>query len=124
MHTTQEKVGFSHRLKTALKASAPKAATVSAIAIQFNLRHKGEPVSTQAIHRWLNAQAIPASDKIETLVTWLNVTTEWLRYGYDVSTNEKPISSTAHILLTRFNALSERQQFLILDLLNTITPEE
>jgi HTH-type transcriptional regulator, cell division transcriptional repressor len=123
MHTTEEKIGFSRRLKAALKAGAPKAITVNAITIQFNLRYKGEPVSTQAIHRWLNAQAIPASDKVETLVKWLGVTKEWLKYGHNEQVNSQRLSTNAHLLLARFDRLSERQQFLILELLNTITPE-
>lgn len=124
MHTNEEKLGFSHRLKAAIQASAPKADTANAIAIQFNLRHRKEPVSVQAVHKWLNAQAIPSSDKVETLAEWLGVTTGWLRYGYDSNDGKQPLSNMAHLMLTRFNALSERQQVLVLDLLNNLKPEK
>lgn len=120
MHSTEEKIGFSRRLKTAIQAAAPKARTASAIAIQFNLRHKKEPVSVQAVHKWLTAQAIPSSDKIETLAEWLGVTTGWLKYGYDVNVGNQPLSNTAHIMLTRFNELSERQQELVLELIGNL----
>ncbi len=124
MHTTEEKLGFSHRLKASIQAAAPKASTANAIAIQFNLRHKKEPVSIQAVHKWLTAQAIPSSDKVETLAEWLGVTNGWLRYGYDSDVDHQPLSNMAHIMLTRFNSLSERQQVLVLDLLSNLKPEE
>ena len=123
MHTNEEKIGFSHRLKAAIQAGAPKANTTNAVAIQFNLRHKKEPVSVQAVHKWLTAQAIPSSDKIKTLAEWLGVTTGWLRYGYDSSDGNQPLSNTAHLMLARFNTLSERQQVLILELLSSSKPE-
>ena len=78
----------------------------------------------QAVHKWLTAQAIPSSDKIKTLAKWLGVTTGWLRYGYDSSDGNQPLSNTAHLMLARFNALSERQQVLIIDLLSNLKPEE
>lgn len=123
MHTNEEKHGFSRRLKATIQAAAPKAITANAIAIQFNLRYKSEPVSVQAVHKWLSAQAIPSSDKIETLAKWLGVSTEWLRYGYDSSDGNQPLSNLAHLMLTRFNVLSERQQVLVLDLLSSLKSE-
>ena len=77
----------------------------------------------QAVHKWLTAQAIPSSDKIKTLAEWLGVTTGWLRYGYDSSDGNQPLSNTAHLMLARFNTLSERQQVLILELLSSFKPE-
>jgi hypothetical protein len=123
MHTTNEKIDFSRRLKTALKATAPKADTVTAIAIQFNLRYEGEPISAQAVHKWLTGQAMPSMDKLVTLAKWLGVTTDWLRYG-SISNTDNNLSETAHLMLIRFNCLSTRQQELILALLSNLMPDD
>lgn len=76
-----EKLEFSQRLIVALKRSGMRTVSPTKLAIDFNLNHLGKPVSTQAVHKWLNGTAIPAQDKIRTLSAWLNVSPEWLRYG-------------------------------------------
>ena len=118
MHTTEEKQSFSKRLKIALRAAAPKAQTVNEIAIQFNLRHEQEPVSNQAVHKWLIGQAIPSREKIETLAKWLNVSTEWLRTGHDAIIADTTLSALSHIMLNRFVSLSERQQLVVIELID------
>ena len=116
MHTETEKQAFSKRLSIALRAINHKLQTVNDIAIQFNLRHEQEPISNQAVHKWLTGQSIPAEDKVKTLAKWLNVSTEWLRTGHD--NQETMPSSLEYIMLNRFRGLSENQQLIVIALLD------
>lgn len=75
--------GFSDRLRRALKDAGVNAASPSRLALEFGLRHRGRPVSVQAVRKWLGGQSIPAQDKLLTLADWLGVSSEWLRYGDD-----------------------------------------
>ena len=118
MRTDKEKQEFSERLKTALAVSAPKVLTTSDVEIQFNLRHPNEPVSTQAVHKWLTGQNIPTLEKIETLAEWLNVSTEWLRTGVEPTTSESSLNSLEMMLLKQFRQLSKHQQILVMEVMN------
>lgn len=51
------------------------------IAREFNLRYHGNPVSTQAVRKWLMGRALPSQDKIRALALWLDVSANWLRFG-------------------------------------------
>src|SRR5690242_15695098 len=72
---------FSKRLKLALSRSPKAIDTAAELALQFNLRHPKAPITPQAAQKWLSGLAKPTSDKIETLATWLNVSTHWLQFG-------------------------------------------
>lgn len=109
-----EKEKFSERLKFALKNAQPKLTKTSDIAIRFNLRHPNDPVTPQAVHKWLNGQAIPAQDKIETLAEWLNVKPEWLKYGF--SDNEPIYSPLDEMLMKSIYQLTEQQKTALLNL--------
>jgi len=73
--------GFAERLKLALTRNPKPIDSSAELAVQFNLRHPGSPVSQQATHKWLTGQARPTQDKISTLAEWLGVSAHWLRYG-------------------------------------------
>ena len=103
-----EKEKFSERLKLALKKVYPSDLKSSDIAIRFNLRHQNEPVTPQAVYKWLNGLAFPSEDKIETLALWLKVKPEWLRYGIDE--NEKPKTALDEVLAQLIQTLTERQK--------------
>lgn len=79
MHDTQEKQAFSARLTAAM--ARHKIAGPTRLALEFNLRFWGEPISVQAAHKWLNGGAIPSRDKTEALADWLGVEAHWLRHG-------------------------------------------
>lgn len=76
-----EKKAFSQRLIVALKKAGVTATSPTRLAMEFNLLHRGRPVSTPGVYRWLAGTAIPSQDKIRTLAEWLNVSPEWLRFG-------------------------------------------
>ncbi|QIW16635.1 transcriptional regulator [Pasteurellaceae bacterium RH1A] len=116
MKALNEKNQFSERLKFALKLHYPKGYKTSQIAIKFNLQHPNEPVTQQAVHKWLNGLAIPSNDKIETLAKWLNVTTLWLRYGEEEEEVDEEENLT-EILNTLIGGLSEEQKRLLVSLI-------
>lgn len=82
MPTLEEKAAFAERLKFALQRSPEKISGATALALRFNLRHRGEhPISPQTAHKWLTGRTIPTPDKLRTLADWLRVDLHWLHYG-------------------------------------------
>jgi hypothetical protein len=81
MTLTDEKQGFSKRLKEAIRRARIDISSPTLIAREFNLRYHGDPVSTQAVRKWLSGKALPSQDKIRALGLWLDVPTHWLRFG-------------------------------------------
>lgn len=80
MSSQQEKLLFSQRLKQALtQAGYPISPTL--LSTEFNYRYAGQPISVQSANHWLLAKAIPNQDKLTTLSIWLNVSSQWLRFG-------------------------------------------
>lgn len=75
-----ETLAFSKRLIQAIKNAGyePKP---SVLEREFNLRYWGNSVTLQGVRRWLRGEALPAGDKIDTLVEWLRVDKQWLLYG-------------------------------------------
>ncbi|HXF67129.1 MAG TPA: hypothetical protein VNK67_10600 [Burkholderiales bacterium] len=81
MTLADERQGFSKRLKEAMRRARVDAGSPTRIAREFNLRYHGDPVSTQAVRKWLSGQALPSQDKIRALGLWLDVPPHWLRFG-------------------------------------------
>ena len=81
MPTNIEKIAFSKRLELALRRSADSVDGATELALRFNLRHQGNPVSPQTTHKWLNGRSIPTNDKLATIARWLGVDEHWLHYG-------------------------------------------
>ncbi|KKI37495.1 hypothetical protein VI03_18170 [Burkholderia vietnamiensis] len=93
MPTLDEKKAFAARLKQALKRSSKRIETASQLATQFNLRHPAEPITPQAAQKWLTGTARPTADKIKTLVDWLDVSEQWLRFGVTDMKRSRPAKS-------------------------------
>ena len=81
MTVSDEKQGFSRRLRESLRRSGVSAEGPTEIAREFNLRYHGTPVTPQAVRKWLEAKSLPSQDKIRTLAFWLEVSPGWLRFG-------------------------------------------
>jgi hypothetical protein len=81
MSLADEKTAFSKRLKEALRKAGVDAGGFAHVAREFNLRYAGDPVSTQAVRKWLTGGALPSQDKIRALSAWLDVGVHWLRFG-------------------------------------------
>ncbi|CAM5318936.1 transcriptional regulator [Eoetvoesiella caeni] len=130
MPQLDEKQAFTARLKQALKRSPKKVATATELALQFNLRYKGEAVSQQAAQKWLTGKSRPAPDKIETLANWLNVPVQWLRYGIgektlppatemrarEPSPGFEPLTEEEIALVQRIRGLSAHRKYLITEI--------
>lgn len=117
MHSEQDKLDFSKRLKKAIDLAGFSDLSLVDIANKFNLRHPNKSVSPQAVHNWLIGAAIPTSDKIETLATWLKTSPSWLRYGRAEFDN-KALSSDEVLMLQHFRKLPEGKQKAIISLLH------
>ena len=81
MALTDEKQGFSRRLRDTLKRTRADDGGIAAVAREFNLRYEGTPVTAQAVRKWLSGTALPSQDKIRALALWLEISPQWLRYG-------------------------------------------
>ena len=81
MVLADEKQGFSRRFKEAMRKIRVNADSPTQLAREFNLRYHGDPVTAQAIRKWLAGKALPSQDKIRALALWLEVTPQWLRFG-------------------------------------------
>ncbi len=76
-----EKEAFGSRLLDVLEQAGVQARSPTRLALEFNLRYWGRPVTTQAVRKWISGKAIPSQDKITVLAKWLDVSTEWLPFG-------------------------------------------
>lgn len=129
MATHDEKQAFAARLNLALKRSRKKISTPSELAVQFNLHYRGDPISPQAVQKWMSGQNRPSPDKIETLAAMLTVSNQWLRFGIPeaIPATRRPSSSkpaTKHVvptqaevlLINRLRSLPEHQQHLVIEI--------
>jgi transcriptional regulator with XRE-family HTH domain len=76
-----EKSAFAKRLRESLRKAHVDARSSTRVAREFNLRYAGDPVSSQAVRKWLAGDSLPSQDKLRTLAMWLDVPAPWLRFG-------------------------------------------
>jgi transcriptional regulator with XRE-family HTH domain len=81
MPTIDEKAAFSKRLTLALRRSSEPVQGATELALRFNLRYDGDPVTAQTAHKWMTGRSIPTNDKLTTIAKWLGVDEHWLHYG-------------------------------------------
>lgn len=81
MSLMNEKEAFGKRLTRLLNDAGIGIASPTLVAREFNRRYPGKPVTTQAVRKWLNGEAIPAGDKIRILAKWLKASPHWLHYA-------------------------------------------
>ena len=140
MPTKQEKSAFAERLRAALNNGPDLVKGPTELALQFNLRYHGDPVTTPTADKWLKGLSIPKNDKIETLATWLEVSPHWLHYGPEpvmpAAKTKKdgqrkevkyPVSAESLTLAEKIRALSPRKRYLVEELITQLyrdTPEE
>lgn len=121
MKILTEKEKFSARLRIALSAMSMNELKTSEIATKFNLQHPNEPVTQQAVHKWLNGLSIPSPDKIETLAKWLSVKPEWLRYGVD---DDVKTTMLDEVLLKMIVNLSEQQKSALITFISSFQTKQ
>ncbi len=81
MSLADEKTAFTRRLKESLRKTKVDPRSSTRVAREFNLRYPGDPITAQAVRKWLTAEALPSQDKLRALAMWLQVPAPWLRYG-------------------------------------------
>ena len=119
MSNLQEKLAFSERLKQALiDSNHPISPTY--LSKEFNHRYDGTPVSVQSANNWLLGKAIPNQDKLAILSIWLNVTSQWLRFGDNTlgSSNLESKDQSELDYFLKFRTLNATQKQIIKDLID------
>lgn len=81
MSTTSEKLAFSQRLQQQLSLRHWPVNSPTWLAKEFNVRFNGASVSVQTASNWLSGAGIPNQEKLRVLADWLEVSSEWLRFG-------------------------------------------
>ena len=130
MTLADERQAFSKRLKEAMRKARVDIGKPTLIAREFNLRYQGDPVSTQAVRKWLSGKALPAQDKVRALGLWLEVSTPWLRFGEaDRREDRQPLAvrqETASYRLDqgwiskKFDQLNDRHKRTVLEIVHAL----
>lgn len=130
MALLDEKQAFSKRLKDALRKSGVDANGFAAVAREFNLRYAGDPVSTQAVRKWLTGGALPSQDKIRTLAQWLDVGVHWLRFGDAERKQDRPQVGTRQDaapyradptwVTRKFDALEDSHKRMVIEIVHAL----
>ena len=126
MTVSDEKQGFSRRLRESLRRAGAPAEGPTEIAREFNLRYHGTPVTPQAVRKWLESKSLPSQDKLRALAFWLEVAPAWLRFGEPdvksarVQTGVRQDAAAYRVdrawLARKFEALSEPHQRMTVEL--------
>jgi hypothetical protein len=75
-----EKAQFSQRLRSAIEKAGYSVRPI-VLEREFNTRYWGQPITVQAVRRWLRGEAIPSQEKLQVLADWLKMEPHILRYG-------------------------------------------
>ena len=81
MQELNEKEAFSQRLKQQLATKEWGTNSPTWLAREFNIRYSGNSISVQTASNWLSGTAIPSQDKLQVLAAWLDISSQWLRFG-------------------------------------------
>ena len=81
--------------------------------------------SVQTASNWLSGTAIPNQDKLQILAAWLDISTQWLRFG-EVSPTSKNCTKNDHKkiqfylddLPKKIGLLSPKQKQIIYEIVN------
>lgn len=129
-----EKKAFSRRLAEAMKKAGVDSTSPTWIAREFNLRYSGDPVSSQAVRKWLAGIAIPSQEKIRVLAAWLGVSAQWLRFGEPESSEPGPApvlnqevpnyQAEAQTLARNFRRLNEHHRKIVLEIVYAFIKSE
>jgi transcriptional regulator with XRE-family HTH domain len=129
MTIADEKQGFSKRLKEAMRRLHVNADHPTRVAREFNLRYHGDPVSTEAVRKWLAGRALPSQDKIRALALWLEVSPGWLRFGENERREDRAAAARqdgasyrldAAWATKKFELLSEPHKRMVLEIVHAL----
>ena len=114
MTLADEKQGFSKRLREALRKARPGPVSPTDIAREFNLRYHGNPITAQAVRKWLAGRSLPPQDKIRALASWLDVQPPWLRVG-EPERREGHVSARQEAGIYKVDSASLAKKFELLN---------
>ena len=80
-HNHFYRAAFSERLRAALIGCGIPPHSPARVADAYNQASGIDPVSHQAVRKWLIGEAIPSQGKLIALSRWLGVSAEWLSFG-------------------------------------------
>lgn len=131
MPTKEEKTAFSKRLEVALRRSSEPVGGATELALRFNLRHEGDPISPQTAFNWMAGRVIPSKNNLATIATWLNVDEHWLRYGpppgkpMPSTISKEKIEPKAEVidLAVKIQELPPQWRYLVEELVNKLREE-
>jgi transcriptional regulator with XRE-family HTH domain len=116
MNAQIERLEFSKRLQQALHNAEHSPNSPTQLAREFNLRFAGQPVTVHAARKWLQGESIPTQEKLRALAEWLDVPTDWLRFGsIDVNLSKaqsSTLSSTDTKVIATLQQLDEHHKML------------
>lgn len=123
-----EKEAFSQRLKQELAKHGWAINSPTWLAREFNLRYSGQSVSVQTASNWLSGASIPSQDKLQILAAWLNVSSQWLRFGETDhavhSSSEEMTGQNIQLYLedlpNKIAQLNPKQKYLIYELVEEL----
>lgn len=129
MSLMDEKEAFSKRLTRLFNDAGIGIASPTLVAREFNRRYPGKPVTTQAVRKWINGEAIPAGDKIRILAKWLKASPHWLHYGESEKNagglkveEERSVygDETIATLLEDFQRLTPKQKIMVCEIVRAL----
>ncbi len=116
MKAQLERLEFSKRLQQALHNADYSPNSPTRLAREFNLRFAGQPVSVHAARKWLQGESFPTQEKLRALAEWLDVPTDWLRFGNvdnnRTKTKSESLSSLGVQAITNLQQLDEHHKML------------
>jgi len=132
MNTPNEKAAFGVRLREILANKGWEVNKPTWLASEFNQRYEGNPISVQAANNWLQGLAIPSQDKLRVLSLWLDVSSEYLRYGDQMQSeqneDEHAQQSAKHFgfsdLPEKIGKLSAKHKKLVYDVVQALLDQE
>ena len=121
MTNQSEKMSFAQRLKKVLLDNQhPISPTY--LSNEFNNRYDGQPISVQSANNWLLGKAIPNQDKLMILSIWLNVSSQWLRFGESAESispsGSNDLSAKDLEIVSKFQKLSPIQKQILNSLID------
>jgi transcriptional regulator with XRE-family HTH domain len=124
---SDEKHAFAKRLKDCLRKANVNPRSSTRVAREFNLRYPGDPITMQAVRKWLEAEAMPSQDKLRALAQWLDVPAQWLRFGEPVrgapSTARQdaaPYKSEIAWVAKKFDVLNDPHKKMVVEMVHAL----
>ena len=129
MTLVDEKNAFAKRLKESLRRIGVDPASATRVAREFNLRYPGEPITIQAVRKWLEAESLPSQDKLRALAVWLEVPAQWLRFGESDRRDQRTHSARQELgaykpdinwIGRKFDALSDTHKKMVVEIVHAL----